>query len=306
MFRNTLEGIPYVAGAKSIRQLVKGFSNDEKYVLDETYLVRLFPLKEADKRKKEFELVQTCATHSAFVPKALEFGHLPADGKAYMVLTYTPGKDGEEALPALSEQEQYQAGFVAGQELAKLHQIRVNEDWPSWEVAKKQKSDRYLSALEKIEELDPALKQLLKGYIGENEWLMKGRPNRFQHDDFHPANMIIDRKRFVGLVDFGRFDFGDPIHDLQKLGFFSVRVSIPFSIGVIDGYHNGEKPGERFWQLYALYSAMHVVSAIVWGKQISEDQYDTLLAYSLDVVNDHHDFTEIIPSWYRQKEGMPF
>jgi hypothetical protein len=30
------------------------------------------------------------------------------------------------------------------------------------------------------------------------------------------------------------------------------------------------------------------------------------LAYSLDVVNDHHDFTEIIPSWYRQKAGMFF
>lgn len=51
---------------------------------------------------------------------------------------------------------------------------------------------------------------------------------------------------------------------------------------------------------------MHIVSAIVWGKRTSEEQYDTLLAYSLDVVNDHHDFTEIIPSWYRQKADMFF
>lgn len=49
--------------------------------------------------------------------------------------------------------------------------------------------------------------------------LLKGRPNTFQHDDFHPSNILIHNRNFSGIIDFGRMDWGDPIHDLQKLGF---------------------------------------------------------------------------------------
>ncbi len=293
--------ISYAAGAKSIRQLNKGFSYDIKYVIDEQYLVRIFPMEEMERRKREFETLQSCSAYSAFVPKALEIDVLEELDKAYMILSYTQGEDGEVALKSLTTKQQYEAGFLAGKELCKLHQIPAENTWPVWAEAKKQKSDRYLKALEDIE-IEASLKQLLKSYIETHEFLLQDRPNRFQHDDFHPSNIIIDQKQFAGLIDFQRMDFGDPIHDLQKLGFFAVRISVPFSRGAIDGYHNGVEPSESFWQLYALYSAMHVVSAIVWGKRMSEQQYRTLFSYSLDVINDHNGFTKEIPSWYKESE----
>ena len=38
----------------------------------------------------------------------------------------------------------------------------------------------------------------------------------FLHDDFHPANSMIHNKEFI-VIDFGGYDFGDPIHDFYNV-----------------------------------------------------------------------------------------
>ncbi|WP_228485694.1 aminoglycoside phosphotransferase family protein [Thermaerobacillus caldiproteolyticus] len=154
-----------------------------------------------------------------------------------------------------------------------------------------------MKELKKIN-LDENIKETLETYIKKNETLMKGRPSKFQHDDFHPSNILINNKSFSGIIDFQRMDWGDPIHDLHKLGFFSKQVSIEFTKGIIDGYHENQVLNESFWELYALYSAMHIVSALVWGMGRSREQYEVLLKYSLDVIKDHDNFNCVIPKWY--------
>ena len=151
----------------------------------------------------------------------------------------------------------------------------------------------------KIDSLDQHIKDMLETYIKENEHLMIDRPNQFQHDDFHPSNLVINNRTFAGIIDFQRMDWGDPIHDLQKLGFFSKRVSIEFTKGIIDGYHENQPLTDSFWKLYTLYSAIHVVSSLVWGLKISQKQYELLLQYSLEVIEDHDNFKSIIPKWYQ-------
>ncbi|MCE7792052.1 aminoglycoside phosphotransferase family protein [Salipaludibacillus sp. CUR1] len=37
---------------------------------------------------------------------------------------------------------------------------------------------------------------------------MKQRPNLFQHDDFHLGNIIVNNKKFAGVIDFNRYDWG--------------------------------------------------------------------------------------------------
>ncbi|SFM33724.1 Predicted kinase, aminoglycoside phosphotransferase (APT) family [Gracilibacillus orientalis] len=285
-----IESIPMVNSAKVMEKIEKGFSRDQKYILDYQYLLRIFPVEEIDKRKVEYQTLKKLAEISDFVPEPIEFG------KGYMILTYLPGEDGEDALQNLTEQDQYIAGLSAGRELRKLHQLDAPQDYPSWYKVKKEKSDNYLYELKKLD-LDQSLCSLLQHYIKDNEPIMKNRPNKFQHDDIHPSNLLINQKKFSGIIDFQRMDWGDPVHDLQKLGFFSVQVSIPFTNGVIDGYCR-EKPTQAFWELYTLYSAMHVVSALVWGKRISSVQTNLLYNYSLRVLEDHDHFSKIIPSWY--------
>lgn len=292
--------IPYMRDAKNFKKLTKGFSTDQKFVIDNKYLIRLFPLEDANIRRKEFETISALSTLSNYVPEAIEFGLKETLGLAYMVLTYLPGKDGEDALSSLTEMEQYLVGFQAGRELKKLHEFPAPEGTEPWNILKKRKSDKYIEELKQLTDIDQEIISKLESYIKSNEYLMGGRPNRFQHDDFHPCNLIVEEKGFTGFIDFQRMDWGDPVHDLQKLGFFGIKISVPFSIGAIDGYNGGEKISQEFWELFALYSAMHVVSSFVWGKKMGNEQYDLLSRYAMDVLRDHADFRELIPRWYKE------
>ncbi|SEQ90225.1 Predicted kinase, aminoglycoside phosphotransferase (APT) family [Virgibacillus subterraneus] len=295
---NLEEKISYLKNAKAIVELNKGFSHDKKYVVDNKYLIRIFPIKDQESRKIEFNTLNKLAGFSNYVPKGFEFESLINEGIAYMVLDYLPGADAEVILKYLTEQEQYAAGFHAGEELSKLHQFSAPVNYPSWYSVKREKNNRYLEQLKEIN-LDENIMEMLTIYIEKNEYLLKDRPNTFQHDDFHPANLLIQGKTFSGIIDFQRMDWGDPIHDLHKLGFFSKRISIAFTRGIIDGYRTNTGINESFWQLYALYSAMHIVSALVWGKKLGSENYERMLAYSLDVIEDHDHFRQCIPNWYK-------
>jgi len=136
-----------------------------------------------------------------------------------LILTFLPGKDAEVELKQLTDQEQSMAGLQAGKELRNLHQVQAPPEYPSWYSVKKKKTDCYLTEFKKLD-LDLKIKVILEQFIRENEELMKTRPNTFQHDDFHPSNLLINDKKFSGIIDFQRMDWGDPIHDFQKLGFF--------------------------------------------------------------------------------------
>ncbi|MDQ0225974.1 aminoglycoside phosphotransferase family protein [Metabacillus niabensis] len=293
------ESVSLLKHANHIYELIKGFSNDKKYVIDNKYLLRIFPINEETKRKIEYETINKLAAFSNYVPKVIEFNRMNHGDFSYMLLTYLPGDDGETALKALTEQEQLSAGFQAGAELLKLHNLQAPQNYPSWYSVKKRKNDKYLLEFNNLP-ISSRLKELLTTYITENEHIMMERPNTFQHDDFHPSNLLIHQKKFSGIIDFQRMDWGDPIHDLQKLGFFSKGVSIPFTKGIIDGYNEGQPIKQSFWKLYTFYSAVHIVSAMVWSLRISKEQYELILEYSLDVIKDHEEFNRIIPIWYEK------
>ncbi|MGM0834822.1 MAG: aminoglycoside phosphotransferase family protein [Bacillota bacterium] len=293
------EKIMHLKNAKSIVELDKGFSLDKKYIIDNKYLLRLFPIEDVKHRRMEYDTIQALSAYSNFVPAGVDFNTLEELDKAYMILTFLPGEDAEVAMKGLTEKEQYHVGFIAGRELKKLHELEAPYDHEPWHILKKKKSDRYIEGLKKID-IDQQLKELLENYILKNEYFMKERPNRFQHDDFHPSNLVIHNKAFAGIIDFQRMDWGDPVHDLQKLGFFSKRVSVPYTKGVVDGYHEDGGVTQEFWELYCLYSAMHIVSAIVWGLKMGQEQYDVLYNYSMDVLRDHDNFSCLVPKWYDQ------
>ncbi|MCT8138273.1 phosphotransferase [Anaerobacillus sp. CMMVII] len=300
MIEKILTKIPYLSNAKTIEELTKGFSFDKKYVVDHQYLLRIFSNREEARRTEEFTCLGQLAAYSKCVPRAIDFGRVEGTENCYMLLEFLPGEDAETILPRLPKEEQYVVGFQAGRELKKLHQLAAPKTMQDWYTLKKRKSDNYLHELENVP-CDIGLKYLLKDYIKEHEHLMKNRPSSFQHDDFHPANLLIHNNQFSGIIDFQRMDWGDPLHDLTKLGFFSKRISIDFTNGVVDGYHEDKKVSTSFWELYALYSAMHVVSSLVWGLKMSQEQYDVLLEYSLEVLADHDQFNQIIPKWYRKE-----
>ncbi|SER75621.1 Predicted kinase, aminoglycoside phosphotransferase (APT) family [Gracilibacillus ureilyticus] len=292
---NILNKIPIMTSVSSIRHIAKGYSADEKYVLDEKYLLRVIPSDSTDRRLGEFQTIQQLEKYSQKIPEAVQYGKIEGEDYDYMILSFLPGEDGEKLLPLMSEVDQYQAGVDAGVELKLLHQLKAPESYPSWYDVKKAKNDRYFEELKQLK-INLELVEVIGTYIRENEHLMYDRPNCLQHDDIHPSNILINDHKFSGIIDFQRMDWGDPIHDLHKLGFFSKHVSIPFTKGIVDGY--AADRDSLFWSLYTLYSAMHLVSALVWANRWSKEQLEKMLILSEEVIQDHDNFTKLIPKWY--------
>lgn len=290
-----------VKNASTIRPIQKGFSGNGKFILDDKYLLKTFRAEKLKERKHVFKVLHTLEDYSSCIPRAIDIGKRESDGgneQAFMLMTYLPGDDAEAVLSSLSQKDQYKAGFEASTELARLHELEAPPAYPDWKTVKTKKIDRYFDQLNKTG-VAQETGHLLHTYIKKNEYLMAGRPNRFQHDDFHPSNLLIAGGRFQGIIDFDRMDWGDPVHDLQKTGFFTKNVSRAFSRGCIDGYLQATDIDEDlFWRLYGLYSAIHIVSAIVWAYRESNVQYHKLLKYSKEAIQDHNDFNTNIPEWY--------
>jgi len=215
-----------------------------------------------------------------------------------MVLRYVEGEDASERLPFMTSDEQYSVGVAAGRELLMMHNVEASEELGMWSERRIMKHNRqladYRSCGVKLPEEDAII-----AFIEKQLPLMEGRPNRFQHDDFHPGNLLVHGSSYAATIDFNRYDWGDPYHDFLKIAYFGRDVSIPFSIGQIDGYFSGQIP-DRFWNLYALYSAMIIFPTVTWTLQVVPEQIDSMMARIRTVLDDHRNFESVIPIWYKR------
>jgi len=291
--------INLLKNSQEIRKIHKGFSSDEKFLVilgDNTkVLLRLFELHEYDSKRTEFSILEKMQELGIRCLRPIQIGRITNRG--YLITSYIEGEDAQEELPLYSETEQYQIGFQAGQELRKMHHYEAPQHISSWYERKVEKHRNYIQAYFKGDQRVKNDHKIIR-FIEENIHLMKNRPNLFQHDDFTVGNIIVKDRAFAGVIDFNRYDWGDPIHEFLKVGLFSREVSIPFSIGQIQGYFNGQEPEEPFWHLYSLYLAMSVFSSVVWTMRTIPDDMENMLKKIERVLDDHQSFDRVIPTWY--------
>ena len=112
--------------------------------------------------------------------------------------------------------------------------------------------------------------------------------------------IILKDKKLEGIIDFGRYEWGDPIHDFTKLGLFSRNVSIPFSIGQLKGYFHGEEPPNQFWEIYSLYMATTLISTKVWAENLHPTNLYVLMDKNKVILKDHDNFTLMKPKWFTE------
>ncbi|MEO4052979.1 aminoglycoside phosphotransferase family protein [Solibacillus sp. CAU 1738] len=306
MIEQILKEIVILKNHQQIIKINKGFSLEEKYIIAlpdsaEKYLLRFFPVNQLEGKINELKILERMQNLNVKATRAVDAGEVA--GKGYMITTFIEGEDGEEALPMLASSDQYQIGFEAGRELYKMHQLEAPNDIQSWYERKRTKHYRYIDSYKKCGirfEQDEKIMEFIDQRIN----LMLERPNIFQHDDFHPSNLIIKNDRLAGIIDFGRYDYGDPIHEFLKVGMFTRNISIPFSIGQIKGYFNGEAPTENFWNLYSLYLAMSIFSSVVWILKVAENDIDNMLEKINVILKDHEYFNNTQPSWYEKFGGQ--
>jgi aminoglycoside phosphotransferase (APT) family kinase protein len=288
--------------AEKITPIHKGFSYDKKYLVSlkngNRVLLRTADLKAYESKLAEFHMLGELNKHGVDISKPIEFGRLEELDICYMILSYIDGEDARDLLPTYSEKKQYEIGILAGQELWKMHQIPAPNNITSWESRIIPKYKRYLESYQNcgvtIKHDDKVI-----NFIEENVQFIKGRPNVFQHDDFHVGNIIVNEGKYAGAIDINRYDWGDPIHEFYKVALFSRENSVPFSIGQIEGYfqHQGGVP-EAFWRLYAIYTGMSILSSIVWTKKVTPHLMDEMMNRLTMIMKDHKNFELTRPVWF--------
>ncbi|WP_274363767.1 phosphotransferase family protein [Paenibacillus thermotolerans] len=297
------EHIPALRKAKAVSKIYKGFSYDGKYLVYEggekpAYVLRTATFEQTERKRREFEAVARIHGLGVRTSEPVAFGTVEALDLCYMVLRYVEGEDASERLPLMTADEQYGVGVEAGRELLMMHEVEAPGDMEEWSMRRLAKHNRqladYFRCGVKLPEEDAVV-----AFIEEKLPLLEGRPNRFQHDDFHPGNLLVHGGAYAAAIDFNRYDWGDPYHDFLKIAYFSREVSIPFSIGQIDGYFDGKIP-ENFWNLYALYSALIMFGTITWTLQVVPEQLDSMMNRIRTVLDDHRNFESVIPGWYKR------
>ena len=290
--------------------VTKGWSEDKKYCVTkpdgEKYLLRISPISRYESRRTLFDMLKRVDKLDIPMCRPVEFGTCP-DG-VYALQSWIDGGEAEEIIPALSDTEQYAYGVKAGEILRKLHSIPAPEDQEDWETRFNRKIDR------KIREYsDCPIKydggDAFVDYINSNRGLLHGRPQCFQHGDYHIGNMMIRRGELV-IIDFDRFDFGDPWEEFNRIVWCAQKAP-PFASGMVDGYFGGEPPLE-FWRLLALYIASNTLSSVPWAIRFGQREVDTMQSQAREVLGWYDDMKKTIPAWYsggyclQYADGLPY
>lgn len=299
MFRNR---IPILHSCSRLEKIQKGYSSDDKYMVYDgsgcpLYILRTFSIEQENNKRLEFRCLEWMKQQVVKCSRPVDIGALPDQGLGYIIVSYIEGNDASEELPLLSTEQQWDIGVEAGLELRKINQIRCPDSLAPWHERMAAKHQRYRTEYNKCGIVIREEERLFS-FIDENLHLMKDRPSLFQHDDFHVGNLIVKHGKLSGVIDFNRYDWGDPVHEFVKVGMFSAEVSAPFSAGQIYGYHGGKEPDGLFWQLYSVYLAMTLISSVVWVLKVQPERLKTMMKKINRVLEDHECFELLIPKWY--------
>lgn len=283
----------------NVELLSKGWSTDKKYIVKtkagETLLLRIADAESFEQKKKEYEIICKYATLGFEMSNPLGFGTCGNGKYTYMLLTWVEGEDLEEALPKLSEEEQYQLGRSAGRILHQIHSIPVD----ACDVPKQTKKEKKLMQLGRYEDstVRIANDETVVKYVKENMDKLWLEPPVYMHGDFHPGNLIFTSDKTLGVIDFNRWEVGDPYEEFYKLESFGVEVSVPYCIGQIDAYFSDKVP-MQFWETLAVYVAHASLYSIKWAEKFGQEDIDGMVRRCQAAMEHYDGFSKVVPGWY--------
>lgn len=291
--------IPDASIWQAVEPIHKGWSKDKKYYI-RTYdgkelLMRTAEISRYDQKKREYEAILRLEDTDILMSRPLQFGICNGGQTVYSLLTWVEGEDAQDIIPTLSADEQYQLGVTSGQYLRSIHQIPTGNDQASWADYYNRKIDKYITNYQACGIVLKGADKVLQ-FVEQHRHLLEERPQTFQHGDYHIGNMILTDSRKLGIIDFNRFDYGDPWEEFNRITFCSL-MSAEFASGRIHGYFNNDVP-DMFFRLMALYIASNQISSISWAVPFGEEEVAVMLKRAEKVLEWYDDFQTYIPKWY--------
>lgn len=281
---------------KEYIKINKGYSNDEKFhvkINQKDYLLRVSPKYHLKKVQQLFTYIKKVNQLKVPTYKPIEI--MIQDDKIHSLYEWIKGNDLIDVISNYADKECYEFGLNAGKYLKMIHTIKAPLDIESWDIRFNRKIDRnilrYLDS-----PLDIPKTQYFIDYLEANRDLLKNRPQTFQHGDYHIGNMMIDDNEKLIVIDYDRYDFGDPFEEFNRI-VWSAECSPLFASGIINGYFDHQVP-ETFWQLMLLYISSNVMSSLTWALTINEDELETMIEQMHHVLEWYDYFNRTIPKWY--------
>jgi len=287
---------------KKVEEIKKGWSLEKKFkiTLDsgEMQLLRIVDREQTERKQREFKLLSDLKPLNIWMSTPIETGICNEGKSVYTLFTWLEGRDADVLLPQYSIQEQYNLGVRAGEILKKLHSHSAPRDQISWESRYNKKIDQKIKAYKNCGVVLEGEHYYLE-YINQQRELLNDRPQSFQHGDYHIGNMILNDKKELGIIDFNRFNFGDPWEEFNRIT-FSAEVSAEFATGMINGYFNKDVP-VKFFSLMKLYIAVNQIAALPWALEYEITDVKIMKNLFKKTLKSYDDFTLNRPNWYKSK-----
>ena len=281
----------------------KGWSCDQKYCVTtsagEKYLLRITPYEKSATRRELYEILQRVSKWGIPMCKPVAYG--ACEEGVYTLHTWIDGQDAERVIPGLPRARQYGLGWRAGEILQRIHTIPAPAGQEDWHPRFNRKTDHKIREYRKCGVRFPGDEGVLE-YLAQNRDVFRGRPQTFQHGDYHIGNMMM-RNGELFIIDFDRFDFGDPWEEFNRI-VWCAQAAPAFAAGMVEGYFNGEPPPE-FWRCLAFYIGSNTLSSIYWGLDFGPSDLQVMLQQAQDVLSWYDHFQTVVPSWYREGRTAP-
>ena len=283
----------------SRKEIDKGWSGDRKYCAvtadGQKYLLRISSIDRLERKRREYEKMSKVAELGIPMCLPVEFG--TCEEGAYSIQSWIDGEDAEEAVRAMDTDAQYRYGLDAGKILAKIHTIPAPDDAPDWEERFNAKIDRKIAMYESCELKYECGGDAFLKYIADNRHLLHGRPQCYQHGDYHIGNMMIDRNGVLTIIDFDRDDYGDPWEEFNRI-VWCAQAAPAFASGMVDGYFGCDVPME-FWKLLALFISSNTLSSLPWAIPFGDKEIQVMRKQAAQVLQWYDGMKNVVPSWYQ-------
>lgn len=286
----------------SRQPLTKGWSTGQKYKVqleDGRFgLLRIAERPAYEAKRLEFQLVEKL--FGLVLPVAEPISFWTDEKSVYTLYEWVEGQDMNEVASDLPDSASYDLGCQSGQFLRNLHALPIDQSQRDWNNYYQAKIDNKLAAYQAASHSYPN-GQAMIDFVQANRHLLAGRPIAYHHGDFHIGNFLLGADGKLKILDFDRYDIGDPWEEFNRL-IFTADLSPTFARGQVDAYFDGAIP-EEFWRLLALYLTVNSLGALSWAEQVDPDQVPLMQEQAATISEWYADFTRWVPTWYGQVSG---
>jgi aminoglycoside phosphotransferase (APT) family kinase protein len=294
-FRSEIEAT--IGSIQAITPIAKGFSFEKKCKLTSErgdFLLRLSPIDAYAAKAQEFALVQQLYANGVHCNQPILIQQAEASATVCTLYRYLAGVDAEENISVLPVATQYQIGVAAGHDLRRINDLSRATN--TWKARKWQKHERYVKRYFQQPYRFNQDERILR-FIETHYDPTEAAQDHLQHDDFHLGNIVLNGEQYGGILDFERYDWGDPLHDFVKLEWFSWPVSEAFARGQVAGYFGKRQLDDATCLPITVYIAMSLLSTIVWTLEFHPHIWPETERQVLALLARYNNFARIRPQW---------